>query len=83
MLKYLIYFGFVITDIIIYAILCIDDFTEKQSAKFVIASFFTDPLFIGCIGLSFALFRKTNYTQACAVAAIPVLISAIFFFAFY
>ncbi len=80
MLKYLIYFGFVITDIIIYAYLSFNNFIEKQKDSFEIISLFTDPLFIGCIVLSFALFRKTNYTQACAVAAIPVLISAIFFF---
>lgn len=80
MLKYLIYFGFVIIDITIYAYLCFNNFTEKQKDNLEIISLFTDPLFIGCIVYSFALFRKTNYTQACAIAAIPILISVIFFF---
>ena len=90
MFKYLIYFGFILTDLLLYGILNFSDFGKQSEETAVISinndtifSIISDPVFWGCIGLSFISFRKANYTQACAVSAIPIIISLIYYLIFH
>lgn len=83
MFKYLFYFGALCADIIFYIILWDNDFARKSQETYFILSMFNEPIFFGCMVLSFAMFRKTNYAQAIGVSLVPVLTFIVYYFMFH